>query len=190
MLAYTQTYIEVCSWITGVCIPDNCYKLGCVMSFMFINNLKYLQIHKDDRDMKIRTCFIMKFVYSHNVIMCWNNMKPLLLTSHFTPAVNTTTVTRENKTCRCPRQHVRAGAVYIMKCDRKIFFLKCEWKIWTEVLFLTLCLLPSCPTCKLHQRDSFVRALAVPFSYLLFDQLKCNYAVHDSNITVQENLYE
>jgi len=139
MLTNTQTYTEVCSWITGVCMPDSCYKVGCVMSFMFINNLKHVQIHKNDRDIKIRTCFIMKFVYSHNVITYWNNTKPLLLTSHFTPAVNTTTVTRENKTCRCPWQHVRAGAVCIMKKrDRKNFFLKYEWKRWTGVLFLTL----------------------------------------------------
>jgi len=60
------------------------------MLFIVTTNLQHLLIHKckDDKYMKIQTSFIMKFVYSHNVIMYWNNMKPRLLMLHFTPAVN------------------------------------------------------------------------------------------------------
>jgi hypothetical protein len=129
MHAYTQTHTEVCSWINGVCIPDNWYKLGCVMLFMFKNNLTHLLVHQDDTDMKIRTYSIMKFVYSHNVIMYWNNMKPRLLMLHFTPAVSTTTVTRENKTCRCPwqRHFAQAQFTLLWSAIERICFLKCEW---------------------------------------------------------------
>ena len=157
---------------------------------MFKNNLKHLQIHKDERDMKIRTCFIMKFVYSHNVIIYWNNMKPLLLMLHFTPAVNSTTVTREKKTCRCPWRHFAHAQFTLWRSAiERICFLKCEWWRWTEVLFITLCLLPSCSTFIFHQWNSSVRALAVQVTCFLTDS-RCHYAVHDCNITVQENLYE
>ena len=94
--------------------------------------------------MKSRSSFIMKFVYSHNVIMHWNKMKPLLLMLHFTPAVNTT-VTRENKTRRCPWQrHIDAGAVYIMKRrDRmnlfpEIWVIKMNWSVISHFLYFLL----------------------------------------------------
>jgi hypothetical protein len=74
--------------------------------------------------MKIRTCFIMRFVHSHNVIMYRNKMKPRLLMLHFTPAVSTAMVTRENKNSWLSLTTFRAGAVYIMKKrERNNFFL-------------------------------------------------------------------
>ena len=183
MHAYTQTRTEVCSWITGVCIPDNCYKLGCVMLFMFINNLKLLQIHKNDKDMKIRTCFIMKFVYFHNVIMYWNNIKPLLLMLHFTPAINTTTVTRENKTRRCPWQRHFAQAQFTLRRSAiekipVIWVNKMNWSVISHTLCFPLAP-PYNPPVEL-----ICASISGP-SYLFFDQFRCHYAVHDCNVTVQ-----
>lgn len=110
--------------------------------------------------MKIRTCFIMKFVYSHNVIMCWNNVKPRFVMLHFILAASTNDYSwKQDMSLPLTTTYLRRRSLLMKKRGRKNLFpeicvIKTDWCPSTPTSYTLLYSI-----CKFHK---FASARSIP----------------------------